>query len=212
MPCCLLDRCYRTRYSGRHESVRGNRAWDKGGCVQRAWFDSCPNMRPWAPTLAHVGRWGAGRTDGPTLRREPAVGPWATSSANRSDTSSRRHHELASAWCSGVGTSLLHAHQTRLIQRSHASTTASGGSATTVRSDSGTDQTTGDAARGVSLQLRRPVWAEYEVFFGERDDECTAFGRETTPEPTLRRGRRASGRPVKPNSRRENRRPYWDST
>ena len=33
-----------------------------------------------------------------------------------------------------------------------------------------------------------------------------AFGRQTTPEPTLRRGRRASGRPVKPDSRRENRR------
>jgi hypothetical protein len=26
--------------------------------------------------------------------------------------------------------------------------------------------------------------AEYEVVFGESDGECTAFGRETTPEPT----------------------------
>ena len=84
--------------------------------------------------------------------------------------------------------------------------------ATTVRSDSGADRTACDAARGVCIRLRSPVGQKYKEVFGESDGEYTAFGRQTTPEPTLRRRRRASGRPVKPTSRRENRRAYWDST
>ena len=36
--------------------------------------------------------------------------------------------------------------------------------------------------------------------------ECTAFGRETTHEPTLRMGHQALGSPVKPTSRLENQR------
>ena len=46
--------------------------------------------------------------------------------------------------------------------------------------------------------VKEPRRAEYEEVFGESDGECTAFGRETAPEPTLWRARRASGWPVKP--------------
>ncbi len=56
------------------------------------------------------------------------------------------------------------------------------------------------------------VPAECEEVFGENDGECLAFGWQTTPGLGLRRGRRASRWPVKPNSRRENQRDNWNST
>ena len=77
--------------------------------------------------------------------------------------------------------------------------------ATTVRSNFGADQTACDATR-YAHPVKKLSLAEYEVVLGESDGECTAFGRETTPEPTLRMGRRASRRLVKPNSRRGNQR------
>ena len=66
--------------------------------------------------------------------------------------------------------------------------------------------------RGMSVRLRSPVEQKYEAVLGESDGECMPFGQQTTPEPTLRMGRRAPGRLVKPNSRRENQRACWDST
>ena len=51
---------------------------------------------------------------------------------------------------------------------------------------------------------------EDRAAFGENDGQYMAFGRETTPELTLRRGRPASGQPVKPDSCWENQRANWN--
>ena len=68
-----------------------------------------------------------------------------------------------------------------------------------------------DAARGVSIRLKKRRWEEYEAAFGENDGQYMAFGREATPELILRMGHRASGRPAKPDFRRENQRANWNS-
>ncbi len=130
------------------------------------------------------------RSDGKAQPQDgsPPWPPWATWAANRSDTSGRHHVELGPAWCSGVGMSSLQAHQTRLIQRSHARTATRDSSATTVCSDSGADRKTCDSARGVSVRLGSAVGRKYEEVFGESDGECTVFGRETTPKLPPRRG------------------------
>jgi hypothetical protein len=52
--------------------------------------------------------------------------------------------------------------------------------ATTVCSDSGADRTACEHVRPV--KNRR--WARYEAVLGESEEECMAFGRETTPERT----------------------------
>ena len=59
--------------------------------------------------------------------------------------------------------------------------------------------------------VKKRRWEEHEAAFGENDGQYMAFGRETTPELTLRRGRPASGQPVKPDSCRENQRANWNS-
>ena len=58
---------------------------------------------------------------------------------------------------------------------------------TTVRSDPGADRTTCYATCSVSIRLRSPVGNKEEVF-GESNGECMAFGQQTTPELTLRKG------------------------
>ena len=83
------------------------------------------------------------------------------------------------------------------------STGGSRRAATTVRSDFGADRTACDAARGMSIRLRSPVGQKYEAVFGESDGECMACWQKTAPEINLWRGRRASGRPVKPDPRRK---------
>ena len=78
--------------------------------------------------------------------------------------------------------------------------------------EAGVDRTACDAARGMSIRLRSPVGQKYEAVFGESDGECMACWQKTAPEIDLWRGRRASGRPVKPDPRLENRRANWNST
>jgi hypothetical protein len=84
------------------------------------------------------------------------------------------------------------------------STGGSRRAATTVRNDFGADRTACDAARGMSIRFRSPVGQKYEAVFGESDGECMACWQKITPKLTLRRDRRASGRPVKTDPRRKN--------
>ena len=82
---------------------------------------------------------------------------------------------------------------------------------TTVRSDFGADRTACDAARGMSIRLRSPVGQKYEAVLGGSDGECMACWQKITPKLTLRRGRRASGRPLESDPRREKQHANWNS-
>ncbi len=74
------------------------------------------------------------------------------------------------------------------------------------------DYTLDAPAVGVSIRLRSPVGQKYEeVFWRERWGMHGLWAEDHT-QTSLWRGRLASGRPVKPDARRENRRANWNST
>ncbi len=59
--------------------------------------------------------------------------------------------------------------------------------------------------------IRSPVGKKYEAVFGESDGECMACWQITAAETTLWWGRRASGRPLESEPRREKQRANWNT-